>query len=70
MINYTMEIKNLSIALECLSRIQALSSEYYDVKDLLAATIKKQEELNQEPTTPASVARHDPTHVNPDDEVS
>ena len=52
MISYTMEIKNLSIALECLSRIQVLSSEYYDVKNLLAATIKKQEELNAEPATP------------------
>lgn len=47
-------IKNLSMALEALSRIQQVGSHYYDVEKLLGKAIKEDLEdkpLTEQPTT-------------------
>ena len=55
MISYAMDIKNLSIALEALSRVQMSYTLSSDIEELLKTAIKKQRELDQEPvmTQPA-----------------
>jgi hypothetical protein len=64
MISYTMEIKNLSIALECLSRIRDTNTSYREVEKLLEATIEKQKELCKEP-----MAASPPKTTAPDDDI-
>jgi hypothetical protein len=66
MISYAMDIKNLSIAIEALSRVQMSYSLSSDIEELLKSAIKKQRELDQEPATPSST----PTKpTNPDDDI-
>lgn len=61
--SHSLEIKNLSIALEALSRIQSLGTSYYDVEKLLQAAIEKQVEENNPIQTwraPAPPPNHKP----------
>lgn len=59
---YSLEIKNLSIALEALSRIQAINyTAYTNLEDLLKEAIKKQTTYNELTST----ASHDEPRAEP-----
>ncbi len=60
----TSMIKDLSIALEALARVQAVENEFERVKDLLRDAIRAQEEDN----TKIYLAKRTPTK-NTDDEI-
>lgn len=65
MTDVTLRIKNLSISLEALSRInhEGASSLYVAIQALLATEI----DTAQEEQTPRSI--HSPTHVHVDDDM-
>jgi hypothetical protein len=60
----TTAIKNLSIALEALSRINAATTLYYRVESLLAKEINQATLESEEPRTPPQAAPR-----NPDDDI-
>lgn len=66
MISYAMDIKNLSIAIEALSRVQMSYSLSSNIEELLKSAIKKQQELDQEPATPTPAPIKS---TNPDDDI-
>ena len=61
----TSMIKDLSIALEALTRVQSVGDEFERVKDLLKDAIKAQEKDNAK----IYLAERTPTKTNPDDEI-
>jgi hypothetical protein len=60
-----MDIKNLSIAIEALSRVQMSYNLTSDIESLLKTAIEKQKELDQDPATPPAPIKA----TNPDDDV-
>lgn len=58
----SLQIKNLSIALEALSRIQQSSIAFDAIQDLLDEEIAKAKEYNETPIQPVSSR-------NPDDDI-
>lgn len=62
MTDATARIKNLSIALEALSRIPNSTDLSYDIEKLLKAEIEAQKEENERPIPPARPAKSTSEH--------
>ena len=68
-IDVTIRIRNLSIALEAISRINGATTAYLTIENLLLQEIKEFQKEKEKETQWPPRARPAPTTPNPEDEI-